>query len=163
AVWLVRESAAPGVLAARTAGGPALFIALALLCALPLLALLGRPERAPRRRTRALLVVLSFATAAGPALGPLPWRPPGPGARRAGVDARALGGALCAGGGGDDARAGQPRRPSSVDRRGVDRRVALHLAALDGAPERAAAAGGRGAGEAGRAAGPVPGLPPAPV
>ncbi|HEX6746877.1 MAG TPA: ATP-binding protein [Longimicrobium sp.] len=77
AVWLVRESAAPGVLAARAAGGPALFIALSLLCALPLLALLGRPERAPRVRTRAALVILAFATATALAVGLWLWWQPG--------------------------------------------------------------------------------------
>ncbi|HEX8242630.1 MAG TPA: HAMP domain-containing protein, partial [Longimicrobium sp.] len=77
ALWLVRESTAPGVLAARAAGGPTLFIALALLCALPLLALLGRSEHAGSRRTRAALITLSLATATGLAIALWLWWRPG--------------------------------------------------------------------------------------
>ncbi|HET7229696.1 MAG TPA: ATP-binding protein [Longimicrobium sp.] len=77
ALWLVRESAAPGVLATRAAGGPWLFTALAVLAALPLYALLGGPERARSRHLRAVLLVLAIAAAVALAAGLVAWWRPG--------------------------------------------------------------------------------------
>jgi signal transduction histidine kinase/HAMP domain-containing protein len=77
ALWLVRESAAPGILAARAAGGAPLFTALAVLAALPLYALLGGPEHARSRRVRVALLVLAFATALALAFGLVAWWRPG--------------------------------------------------------------------------------------
>ncbi|MBV9107970.1 MAG: HAMP domain-containing protein, partial [Gemmatimonadetes bacterium] len=77
AVWLVRTSAAPGILAAREAGGPPLFTALALLCALPLLVLLGRPERNAPRRTRGVLIAASIALSTVLAVALWLWWQPG--------------------------------------------------------------------------------------
>jgi len=77
ALWLVRESAAPGVLAARAAGGAPLFVALAVLAALPLYALLGGPEHARSRRARVALLALGFAVAVALAVGLAAWWRPG--------------------------------------------------------------------------------------
>ncbi len=77
ALWLVRVSAAPGVLAERPAGGAPLFAALAVLAALPLYALLGGPERARSRRVRVALLALAFATAAALAFALVAWWRPG--------------------------------------------------------------------------------------
>ncbi|HET7462656.1 MAG TPA: HAMP domain-containing protein, partial [Longimicrobium sp.] len=77
ALWLVRESAAPGVLAARAAGGAPLFSALAVLAALPLYALLGGPERARTGRVRAVLLALAFVSAVALAVGVVAWWRPG--------------------------------------------------------------------------------------
>ena len=77
ALWTVREAVAPGVLAARSAGGAALILALSLLASVPLLALLDPSERAMPWRRRMVLVVLALAVAAALALGVLLWWRPG--------------------------------------------------------------------------------------
>jgi len=77
ALWLVRESAAPGVLAARAAGGAPLFSALAMLAALPLYALLGGRDTRRSRRVRAGLLALAALSAIALGVGLLAWWTPG--------------------------------------------------------------------------------------
>lgn len=77
ALWLVRASASPGELATRAAGGVPLYVALALLAAIPLYALLGQPRRVLPRRTRAMAAALSLVTSAALAAGLLAWWQPG--------------------------------------------------------------------------------------
>jgi hypothetical protein len=77
AFHLVRESASPGVLAVRAAGGLPLIVAFALLAALPLLALLGQSERTVPPRRRAELVLLAVALAGALGVGVLAWWRPG--------------------------------------------------------------------------------------
>ena len=76
ALWLVRASASPGELAKRAAGGAPLYVALALLTAVPLYALLGQPRRVLARRTRAAAAAASLAASAALALGVLAWWAP---------------------------------------------------------------------------------------
>ena len=77
ALQLFRVSASPGELAARAAGGAPLYAGLALLCALPLYALIGQPRRVLGPRGRAVGVVLSVASSAALAFGLLAWWQPG--------------------------------------------------------------------------------------
>jgi signal transduction histidine kinase len=77
ALWLVRESAAVGVLARHTAGGLSLILALTLLAALPLFALFEGRSRERSRRTRALAALAAALLAAALAAGLVSWWLPG--------------------------------------------------------------------------------------